>query len=493
MTRVLFVGRAPDTVDDRDTAWPPRFNTEKIQRICLLLATLVPFVSSVPAGAATMAPSVMRGTLALYVKAHPYAMVAVGSIDRGREWIYFVRGSQAKGRLDERTQFQIGSITKVFTATLLAQMVAARKMKLSDPIERYLPAGVAAPTYGGRPITLLSLANHTSGLPFVPPNYGSIRSPEDYSLTSLDDALVATELPHAPGSQWEYSDFGYAVLGQVIADAAHKPFGDLVKQNILVPLGMSDTVVTGSSATRHAMAPPHEYGGAPTQPAVFGRAVDPAVSIESDLHDMMVFLRANLRAPDGRLGPELSLAQQQRTRVPEWNMAMGLGWQTVLPQTHRIPGDPGDLPAGWLEKGGKTDGFASEIALNHDSNSGFVAMTNVSDDDFQQVIEHAVSPRTARLPVLWALAKRESSPLSGTYVTDINGERGAFFILKYDGDLYVSLGPGALPARLAPLGGNRYFWDGPKVTFTFNADRSGHVTSVSLLQDGKKTQAKRTR
>ena len=283
------------------------------------------------------------------------------------------------------------------------------------------------------------------------------------------------------------------MLGQILARSARLSYDDLIAQRILDPLGMNDTVVAGSAATRRYMAPAFEYGGAPTQPQSFG-AFAPAVSMESDLKDMMTFLQANLNAPQGTLGRALAFAQQERTPVPEWNMAMGLGWQTVLPPTHRTPGSLGDLPSGWVEKGGGTDGYASFIGLNHQSNSGFVAMTNVSDDDFQDVIAHAISPSTDKMPVLWALAKKEPSPLSGTYVTEINGNQGKFDIFKFNGDLYVWI-PAVRggPAKLSPLGANRYLWNAPGVTFKFNTDNRGRVTGLGLIQNRETMLAKKIR
>lgn len=454
-----------------------------------LTTTLLLFAGLLPAGAAPISPSSIRQTLAAYVKAHPYAVVALGVIDHGKETTYFVRGPQAKERLDEHTQFQIGSITKLFTATILAQMVDAGQVRLSDPVQRYLPAGVTAPTFHGQPITLVSLATHMSGLPGDPPNLRSVRSAQDYSMKMLDDALSATKLTRAPGRQWEYSNFGFGVLGQALANKAQLSYDDLVKQRILSPLGMSDTVVTGSAATRHNMAPAFEYGGAPTQPQASG-ALGPAGSMESDLKDMMVFLNASLDAPSGRLGRELAFTQQQRAPVPEWNMAMGLAWQTVLPPSHRIPGDLGDIPAGWLEKGGNTDGYSSFIALDHASNSGFVAMTNVNDDDFQQVIAHAVSPATAKMPVMWASVRRQPSPLSGTYVIT-TGRRMALDIFKYSGDLYAWIRSATTPSKLRQIGANRYSWDELQVTLTFHVNAAGRATSLTAVQDGRTMQAKK--
>jgi CubicO group peptidase (beta-lactamase class C family) len=418
-------------------------------------------------------------------------MVALGVVDHGRKTTYFVRGSQAKGTLDEHTQFQIGSITKVLTASILAQMVDAGQLSLTDHIQSYLPAGVIAPTYRGQAITLLSLATHMSGLPDFPANFGSVASPREYSVKMLDDALGATKLTRAAGTRWEYSNFGFGVLGQILADKARLSYGDLVKQRILDPLGMSDTVITGSGATRHNLAPAFEYGGAPSGPAATG-ALAPAGAGESDLTDMMAFLEANLDAPQGALGPEFAFAQQPRTTVLEWNMSMGLAWQIVLPPTHRVQGSFGDLPPGSLEKGGNIGGYSSFIGLNHDSNWAFVAMTNVDDDDFQDVIGHAISPSTDKMPVLWATVKREASPLSGQYKV-ATGRQMVLDIFKYNGDFYASVLSTTEPSKLTLLSRDRYSWDALQLTLTFHVNGRGHATSLTAVQGGKTMQAKRMR
>lgn len=454
-----------------------------------LVTMLLPLIGFAPASAATISPSVIRHTLARYVTAHPNAIVALGVIDHGRENTYFIHGLEAKERFNERTQFQIGSITKLFTATILAQMVDAGQVKLSDPIQGYLPAGVTAPTYAGESITLLSLATHMSGLPGDPPNLLHMRNPQAYSVKMLDDALSQTKLTRAPGAKWDYSNFGFAILGQILADKADLTYDDLIKDRILDLLGMNDTVVTGSPATRRNMAPAFEYGGAPAHPESMG-AIGPAGSIESDLKDMIIFLRANLDAPRGPLGRDLAFAQKPRTSVPEWNMAMGLAWQTVLPPTHHIPGDLGDLPPGWLEKGGNTDGYSSFIALNHECDCGFVAMTNVNDNDFQQVIAHGISPATARMPVLWALVKPEPSPLSGKYVIT-TGRRMTLDVFKYKGDLYLWIPAATTPLKLTRIGKNRYLLDELQVTFTFHANADGRATGLTAVQWGRTMQAKK--
>src|SRR2546423_10419498 len=118
--------------------------------------------------------------------------------------------------VDGDTVFEIGSITKVFTALLLQDMVERGEMKLGDPVQKYLPDSVKMPTYQGKQITLLHLATHTSGLPGGPNNLSpkSWRDPDqaDYTVEQLYSFLSHDKLPRAPGIQEEYSNLGTELL-----------------------------------------------------------------------------------------------------------------------------------------------------------------------------------------------------------------------------------------------------------------------------------------
>jgi len=171
-------------------------------------------------------------------------------------------------------------------------------------------------------------------------------------------------------------------------------------------------------------------------------------------------------------------------------MSMGLGWQTVLAPRHRVPDDLGDLPPGSLEKGGNTDGYSSFIGMNRDSKWGFVAMTNVNDDDFQQVISHAVSPMTAKMPILWPLVQKDPSPLSGTY--EIKKGRPTLDVFKYRGNVYAWISTGT-PAKLRRLAPNAYAWDEASLSLTFNIAASGRATSLIARQNCRAFRAIRIR
>jgi len=114
---------------------------------------------------------------------------------------------------DGDTVFELASIGKVFAGTLLAQAVVNGEVQLDDPISMYLPEGVTAPEYEGRSITLLDLATHTSGLSWrgIEPKHSS------YTLDQMYAYLSVFRLTRAPGSRYEYSGFGFGLLGTCLS------------------------------------------------------------------------------------------------------------------------------------------------------------------------------------------------------------------------------------------------------------------------------------
>lgn len=127
--------------------------------------------------------------------------------------------------------FFIGSVTKTFTALALLEMAERGELQLHDPVVKYLPAKVKPPSYAGQQITLLDLATHTSGLPFNPSNMTGADAREEYetyTTEKLHAFLQGCELKRAPGSEFEYSNLGMAVLGEAIAQKAGISYESLI-------------------------------------------------------------------------------------------------------------------------------------------------------------------------------------------------------------------------------------------------------------------------
>jgi len=180
---------------------------------------------------------------------HQSVGIVVGVIGpEGRRVIAYGHLEKGDSRaLDGNTVFEIGSVTKVFTSLLLADMVQRGEVKLDDPVAKYLPANVKMPDRNGKAITLIDLATHTSGLPPLPANFNP-KDPTnpyaDYSVDQLYQFLSSYQLTRDIGSQYQYSNLGGGLLGHVLARRAGTDYETLVRSRICDPLGMKDTRIT---------------------------------------------------------------------------------------------------------------------------------------------------------------------------------------------------------------------------------------------------------
>ncbi len=164
----------------------------------------------------------------------------------------------------DATIFEIGSITKVFTAILLADMAARGEVALDDPIRKHLPDSVHVPRYGEHEITLEHLATPTSGLPCLPANLNPKDMANPYADYSVEDPykfLSEFRLTRDVGAAYEYSNVSVGLLGHILGLVAGRPFEDLVIERICRPLGMDDTRIVLDPGRAGRLAHGHDTGG----------------------------------------------------------------------------------------------------------------------------------------------------------------------------------------------------------------------------------------
>jgi len=405
-----------------------------------------------------------------YAAAHPHAALIAGVIGADGTVVASAAGVAAPvQRVDERTRFQVGSLTKTFTATLLAEMVLAHEVSLDDPIQQYLPAGVTAPTFQGIPMTLGSIAEQRSGLPALPPNL-AVRSMTDpyagYTVAQLYDALQHVTPTRAPGAQYEYSNFGFMLLGQLLATAAHSTYAQLVDTRILRPLHMDDTIVPTNAGAHAGLVPGFSDDGGSQPPWNFGD-LGGAGAIESDLHDMLLYARANLVAPAGPLGPALALAQEPRAATePDSPLRIGLAWQTN-PHT------------GITIHNGQTGGYHAVITFDRGRRRAVVVLANVADMAIDVLALHLLVPDLVPKPA-YAPTTSEPSPYAGVYRLSPSF---AITIFKRGGTLYAqATGQGELALTLTS--GRTFAVQGVDAQITFDVDANGVATGLTLHQNG---------
>ena len=268
----------------------------------------------------------------------------------------------------ERAVFEIGSITKVFTALLLAIAVQRGEAGLDDPLVEHLPRGTRVPMRGGRPIRLVHLATHRSGLPRLPPGLlkDAIRHRDDpYARLGPEEVFAAlgkTRPRRAAGEGLRYSNFGAGVLGLALSHAAGTDYERLVRERITTPLALHDTVIELDDDQRRRLAVGTKWRGRPTGlwtiPGLAG-----AGALRSTVADLLRFVRAQMGTlPDvpSELAAAIRSTHQERARGGRLTPAMrvGLGWILLGIGRQKLPilmhdGGTGGYRsiAGWVAAG----------------------------------------------------------------------------------------------------------------------------------------------
>jgi CubicO group peptidase (beta-lactamase class C family) len=182
------------------------------------------------------------------------------------------------------------------TAALLAEFIARGEVALNDPVARLLPPGTRVPSFNGRDITIGEIVTHTSGLPAIPANYRPPDMNNPYaSVTERDllDALAATQLTREPGSAWEYSNFAMMVLSYALAKRSGKDYETLLRERLLVPLGMNETYVAQRPA-HVRLAQGHLSTTMPAVPWDFPPDMAGVGGVRATLPDMLRYLEGQL-------------------------------------------------------------------------------------------------------------------------------------------------------------------------------------------------------
>ena len=281
----------------------------------------------------------------------------------------------AAARPDERTLFEIGSVTKAFTGTLLAAMHLRGEVGLSEPLTRLL-APAEGPAWRWRPPTLEELATHRSHLPNVPRSLaqdelraalGLLRR-EPWAGVTEDDyrrVVRATRPRRAPGGRMRYSSMGFGLLGDALAARAGMPWAQLIRERVCAPLGLADTVVEVPAEAASRLMQGRSGRGAPRPP--LHDWMPAAGSLRSSAADVLTFLEAAVAAPDGPLGAAFELALRPRARIGR-SAAIGLGWLILRRR---------DRPAVAWHNGG-TWGFRSFAAVVPEESLAVVVLANTT-------------------------------------------------------------------------------------------------------------------
>jgi D-alanyl-D-alanine-carboxypeptidase/D-alanyl-D-alanine-endopeptidase len=327
------------------------------------------------------------------------ASIIVGTIDAaGKRQVVAAGSFKDKETVlpNENTIYEIGSITKVFTSLLLADMVLKKQVNLEDPISKYLPASVKLPVVKNKEITLLNLANHSVGWPRMPDNYEpkSLDNPfADYTIEQTYDYISRATFDYAPGTWFQYSNVGYGLLGHILSQVAGKPYETLVKERICTPLNMPNTTMILTPAQKQNLAVGHNETGVAAEnwdmPAIAGTG-----ALRSNINDLLNFAGANLGIIKTDLYPAMQLAHIPRISKRPDDGEVTLGWTLVKSKE----GDE------YIWKDGTTGGYRSIMLLNKTKKTGVVILANTLNP-INDLAYHILAPSVPVKPYryIWAL------------------------------------------------------------------------------------------
>jgi D-alanyl-D-alanine-carboxypeptidase/D-alanyl-D-alanine-endopeptidase len=235
---------------------------------------------------------------------------------------------------DGDTVFELGSVTKAYTGVLLAVLERDGVVKLDDSARKHLPPELRLPRRGERPITLLDLTTHYSGLPVQPPLIGLralLSGDRDNPYAHYDRAKLAADLAnlrlkHAPGECYAYSNLGAGLLGHALAHAAKADsYEAALVRYVLDPLRLADTRITLSPAQRRRFPPGHDGDGDEVSHWDLA-SLEACGALRSTAHDQLTFLAANLGLTPTPLLPALRASHAPRRDTDLPGQKVALGW-----------------------------------------------------------------------------------------------------------------------------------------------------------------------
>jgi serine-type D-Ala-D-Ala carboxypeptidase/endopeptidase len=301
------------------------------------------------------------------------ACIAAAVIENGTTAsAYVCADAKSERPFDERTAFEIGSVSKTMTAALLAEFIERGEITLDDPIATLLPPGTIVPSFNGYPITVGNIVTNTSGLPSFPWRITNIKNPyARLTETDLLDTLAATRLTSTPGSQWQYSNFAMMVLSYALAKRSGTDFETLLRERLLSPLGMSDTYIA-KRPPNVRVAQGHLSNGLPAGPWDFHVDMAGVGGVRATLPDMVRYLEGQLGTRESRIAPALARTQRQVASVG--GHAMGMNWEILSSATiangHTIIMHPGG-----------TGGYSSFVAFDRAGQRAVVLLSDTALTD----------------------------------------------------------------------------------------------------------------
>ncbi len=309
-----------------------------------------------------------------YIQLKATAGICIAFVKDGKVETYSY-GETKKGEKQlpdaDKTMFEIGSISKTFTAILLADEVVKGKMSLEDPINKYLPDSIPILAFKDIPITLKTLSNHTSGFPRLPMNLYQKGDDANNPYQNYDEKRMFTYLKNFKpfreiGVNYDYSNFAVGLLGMILAKQNNSTYEQLLSNTICKPLQLKNTKILLQDSDNQYFAQGHDEKGNATS-AWDLNTLAGAGGIRSTANDIAKYVEANMSKAPKQLQEAIDLTQ--KITLNQGQNTIGLGWHMTIGKKYTI-----------IQHSGGTGGFRSFVGFDKERQLGVVVLSNSAEE-----------------------------------------------------------------------------------------------------------------
>ncbi|WOO39699.1 serine hydrolase [Rubellicoccus peritrichatus] len=367
------------------------------------------------------------------------------------------------------TIYEIGSITKVFTAASAADLIKQRQLTWKTTAGALLPQNAQPPNFEGQPINLHHLATHSSGLARLPLNLNpeDPQNPyKDYDEEALYKGVKLAGLPYPPGSFYLYSNFGYGLLGHLLELRTGDPYETIVKEHVTEPLGMANTAVTLTEEQQVLLAPGHQ--GKKEVPGWDLNAMSGAGALKSNAEDLIKFLKAQMGMIKNPKAAAMGSIHAPILPTGSKDTMVGYAWQITRSDGTTVY---------WHN--GQTGGYASFIGFNPSRRIGVVVLSN-TNQSVDEIGFYVLAPDVYPLGDFQPLPRVPISTLEryvGTYEIAPGAE---IKVTREDNRLYATI-TGTPTYRIFPISETRFgFAEGNLILDFDSKAKRGKVQTIKV-------------
>ncbi|MCU0444280.1 MAG: serine hydrolase [Microscillaceae bacterium] len=422
---------------------------------------------------AQMIPQTIQEAIVRRVNSGYCEGIALAVFENGKTE-YFNAGylnQSQKRKIDANTVFEIGSISKTFTALLLAQAIQKGQIGLDDPIQKYLPKDVVLPTQGDKQITFRHLATHTSGLPRLPTNLPTDSDDPyaQYDKNQMYAFLKKCKLKGKIGEKYEYSNLGVGLLGLILAEINQTTYPNLLNDWIFKPLQMahSQTIVEFPKDFDN-IATPH-LGGQAVKMWSFD-ALAGAGAIKCSVDDLLKYLKIQMGIGNKKLAEIAQTTHNEQFKIDE-NSRIALGWhlQKNAEQTY-------------IWHNGGTMGSHSFMGFDAQKQKGVVVLCNSADE----IDELGWSLLTGKIDLK---PRKTAIKLPADVLKNYEGKYdfgGGFIITVFvAGENLMAQATNQDAFRIFAESETKFFYTVVEAELEFLKDSAGVVKELILQQEGQ--------